>query len=173
MKQLYIESYRPYEKPDGLAPRPAWIHVNDGTHETGASVLVDHCDDEFANVVADAIVAVLPDATRAIFLARQAQGDAEDREKKSHSRSRRAEAQLDAVLHRGRPRVFGEALVRTFKDGSAWLLDPVKQEAGLGLRFSSLKELWQEFPELRPVRWSGGDLIVSAFNLVPQTKPEQ
>lgn len=39
---LIIDSYRRAEPIPGCASRPAWLHVNDGTRSTGASVLVDH-----------------------------------------------------------------------------------------------------------------------------------
>ena len=55
MRPLSIDSYRRAEAVPGYSPRPAWIHVNDGTRQTGASVLVDHSDPEFATTVADAI----------------------------------------------------------------------------------------------------------------------
>ncbi len=110
-KSLVIDSYRRAEKAPGGPSRPAWLHVNDGARETGASVLVDHSDLEFAATVADA--EVLPDASRQIADARRAQAAAEE-------------------------------------------------EAGFGLRYSSLTDLWRAHPELRPVRWGGGDLIVDA-----------
>lgn len=163
---LVIDNYRRAEATLGGPSRPAWLHVNDGARQTGASVLVDHSDLEFAALVADAIADVLPDATYQIAVARNAQAAAEDRAQKEHAARREAEARLHAVLH-GRRRLFGEALVRVGDDGSAWLLDPIKQEAGYGLRYPSLTDLWRAHPELRPVRWVGGDLIVDATIAVP------
>ena len=161
MTALVIDSYRRAEEVNGGPNRPAWLHINDGTRSVGASVTVDHHDHEFASAVADAIAEVLPDATRAIAEARLAQADPEDRARRSRAKAVATAARLDAVLH-GRRRVFGEALVRVTERGEVWLLDPVKQEAGFGLRFASLAELWLEHPELRPVRWQGGDLIVDS-----------
>jgi hypothetical protein len=161
MPRLIIDDYRRAEQVPGQSHRPAWLHVNDGTRQTGASVLVDHVDLEFATLVADAIAEILPDATAAIAHARKVQADAEDRARRSHSARLDADLRLDTVLH-GRRRLFGEALVRVADDGVAWLLDPVKQERGFGMRYPSLADLWREHPELRPVRWDGGDLIVDA-----------
>jgi hypothetical protein len=158
---LFVDSYRRAERVPGQASRPAWLHITDGAHNTGASVLVDHCDTEFAAAVADAIAEVLPDATLAVKRATHAQANAEERARREHLLRRDAEDRLDAVLH-GRRRLFGEVLVRVCEDGSAWLLDPVKQEAGWGLRYPSLADIWRDYPELRPVRWDGGDLIVDA-----------
>ena len=167
MRPLSIDSYRRAEAVPGYSPRPAWIHVNDGTRQTGASVLVDHSDPEFATTVADAIAAILPDATLSIASALAAQAEAEQRSRQSHAVCQAAQGRLDAVLH-GRRRLFGEALVRVADDGVAWLLDPVKQEAGIGLRYPSLADLWREHPELRPVRWANGDLIVDATIALPE-----
>lgn len=170
-RNLYIDSYRRAEEVPGMPDRPAWIHVNDGTHTTGASVVVDHYDLAFAQTVADAIAEILPDATRAIAIARTAQADAEARTRRAGALRQDAQERLHAVLH-GRRRLFGEVLVRVTKDGAAWLLDPVKQEAGFGLRYPSLADVWREHPELRPVRWDGGDLIVDATIALPEPKVE-
>ena len=158
---LSIDDYRRAEDVPGHRHRPALIYVNDGARETGACVMVDHSDIEFAAVVADAIAAILPDATLAIAWAKQAQAQAEEQATRAHSKRVDAEQRLDHVLH-GKRRLFGEALVRVYEDGSAWLLDPIKQERGFGLRFPSLADLWRFHPELRPVRWDGGELIVDA-----------
>lgn len=164
---LMIDSYRRFEEVQGHASRPAWLHVNDGTKSTGASVLVDHSDPEFASKVADAIAEVLPSATIAIECANQRRDDAEERARRAHAAARDSETRLDAVLL-GKRRMFGEGLVRVAEDGVAWLLDPVKQESGFGLRFPTLADLWRAHPELRPVRWSGGDLIVDATIALPE-----
>jgi hypothetical protein len=171
MTGLIIDSYRRAEETPGQAHRPAWLHVNDGTHGTGATVLVSHHDIEFAGLVADAINDVLPDATQAMAKARRAYVEAEERTRKECSARLDAEDRLDAVLH-GHRRLFGEALVRVSDDGSAWLLDPVKQESGFGLRYPSLADLWRAHPELRPVRWEGGDLIVDASIALADSPPQ-
>lgn len=79
-----------------------------------------------------------------------------------------AEERLRRVLT-GRNFAHGECFVRVGDDGSAWLLDPVKRDAGWGLRFPSLTDLWRDHPELRPVRWGadprGPFLIVSPMAL--------
>jgi DNA-binding CsgD family transcriptional regulator len=158
---LTIESHRRAENVEGQRHRPALVYVNDGGGSASVSVLVDCYDIERANVVADAIAELLPDATKAIGQARALQGQAESRARHAHSEERDAKSRLDAVLH-GRRRLFGEALVRVTETGEAWLLDPVKQEAGFGLRYPALADLWRAHPELRPVRWEDGDLIVDA-----------
>jgi hypothetical protein len=169
---LAIESYRPATVVPGGPDLPGWLHVNDGTHATGASVLVSHSSTAFAALVADAIAEVLPNATLVIARAKQAQAEAEQRTGRAHAAELDAKANLDAVLH-GRRRLFGEALVRVAEDCSAWLLDPVKREAGFGLRYPSLADLWRAHPELRPVRWDGGDLIVDATIALAETLPRQ
>lgn len=146
---LTIDSYRRAEGNPGGPMRPAWIHVGTGRDGTGVSVLVDDWDIEAASAVADAIVEVLPNATAAIAHAKRMQAHAEERARRSRAAEMNAKDRLHDVLH-GRRRLFGEALVRVAKDGSVWLLDPVKQEAGFGLRFPSLPDLWRAHPELRP-----------------------
>lgn len=168
---LIIDSYRRFEEVDGYPDRPALLYVNDGTRDTGASVLVGHSDAEFASTVADAISNLLPDATLAIAQSRHEQTNAEERARLAHAAERDAKDRLEAVLH-GRRRLFGEALVRVAADGAAWLMDPVKQEAGMGFRFDSLADLWHAHPELRPVRWDGGDLIVDATIAARQPSKE-
>jgi len=163
---LTIDSHRRAENVKGQRHRPALVYVNDGGGSPGPSVLVDCHDIDRANVVADAIAEVLPDATTAIGQARALQSEAEVRARHAYSEERDAKSRLDAVLH-GRRILYGEALVRV-TDGEAWLLDPVKQEAGFGLRYPSLADLWRAHPELRPVRWDGGDLIVDATIALPE-----
>lgn len=164
---LTIESHRRAERVKDQAHRPALVYVNDGCSSACVSVLVDCYDVDRANAVADAIAEVLPDATQAIDRARRAYVEAEERTKNEYSARMDAETRLDAVLH-GRRCLFGEAMVRVVEDGSAWLMDPVKQEAGFGLRYPSLADLWRAHPELRPVRWDGGDLIVDATIALPE-----
>lgn len=155
--KLTISDYRRAEAVPGGPDRDPWIHVSDGT--LTASVMVHHYNIDFATLVADAIVEVLPDATRAIADARERASAAKAHAERAEGRAQIEAAKLDAVLH-GSRRVWGEALVRVTDTGHAWLLDPVKQERGFGLCFDSLEELWRAYPELRPVRWSDGDLIV-------------
>lgn len=160
-RMLMVDEYRRFEECPGGPSRPAWMWINDGTRQTGASVTVSHADATFAAHVADTIAAILPDATGAIARAQYRAERAEERERRAHAARLDAEARLDAVLH-GRRTLFGEALVRVTESGDAWLLDPHKQEAGFGLCYPSLVDLWRAHPELRPVRWESGDLIVDA-----------
>ena len=79
----------------------------------------------------------------------------------AEERAVRSEAKLAKVLSGGRIR--GQFLVRLTATSEVWLLDPAKKDAGFGLCFSSLGALWQAHPDLRPVRWADGDLIVEAW----------
>ncbi len=79
----------------------------------------------------------------------------------AEERAVKSETKLAKVLGGGRIR--GQFLVRLTDTAEVWLLDPVKKDAGFGLCFSSLGSLWQAHPDLRPVRWADGDLIVEAW----------
>ncbi len=79
----------------------------------------------------------------------------------AEERAVKSEAKLAKVLSGGRIR--GQFLVRLTATAEVWLLDPAKKDAGFGLCFSSLGALWQAHPDLRPVRWADGDLIVEAW----------
>lgn len=57
---------------------------------------------------------------------------------------------------------FGDVLIEV-KDGSVWMLDPVKRSGGFGLRFDSLDELWRAHPNLRPVAWGEDGIICRPF----------
>lgn len=79
----------------------------------------------------------------------------------AEARAKLAEGKLASVL---RPSgIRGRFLVRTYPSGEVWLLDPQKQESGWGLCFPSLDELWRAHPDLRPVSWVGGDLLVEPW----------
>lgn len=84
----------------------------------------------------------------------------EDR-RAADARAKLAEGKLASVL-RPSP-IRGRFLVRIYPGGEAWLLDPEKQESGYGYGFPSLDELWRAHPNLRPVWWADGDLIVEPW----------
>lgn len=67
------------------------------------------------------------------------------------SRAASVEAAIDAVML-GKRRFFGRVLMKPATPGAwsgpVWLLDPDKQENGLGLRFESTMEVRHSFPEL-------------------------
>lgn len=74
----------------------------------------------------------------------------------------------------GRRWFFGPVLVKPAKRGDwsgvVWLMDPVKQERGLGLAFSSLAELRQMHPELWIVEPRDGGVLLDAFNAKSETE---
>lgn len=75
---------------------------------------------------------------------------------------RQAETRLARVLD-GR-RIRGRFLVQMDDvRGGVWLLDPEKGPAGLGFWFESLDALWRAHPDLRPVSWEDGRLIVEPW----------
>lgn len=148
----------------GAAPEWAWVYVDDAT----IYVRPVCGGDDVANAVAARIADALQRYDEATASLRNEIADLRAKLSRSDGALKDTRARLDAVIG-GRRRFFGEALVRVADDGAVWLLDPVKREAGIGLRFSSLSALWREHPELRPVRWSGGDLIVDATTPIRPT----
>lgn len=68
----------------------------------------------------------------------------------------------------GRRRFFGPVLMYPVHTGNwhgeVWLLDPVKQERGFGLRFDSLAEVRRMHPELWVVGVRDGGVLLDAFN---------
>ena len=87
--------------------------------------------------------------------------------------ARRYRERLRAVLGETRGiGAFGDILVREIPGAGAWLLDPEKREAGFGLRFDSLDDVWRSHPHLRPVRWGadadGPFLIVRPLALAEE-----
>lgn len=64
---------------------------------------------------------------------------------------RSAEERIEHLTNPGKQRLFGKARIRTFADGSVWLLDPVKDTAGFGFYYPLLADLWRVWPDLRPI----------------------
>ncbi len=114
-------------------------------------------DEAGINTLLRLVVEIINDATVVAATVRNA---FEDR-LAAEARARVAEGKLASVLRGSRLR--GRYLVRTYPNGEAWLLDPEKKEAGFGLGFASLDELWRAHPDLRPVSWLAGDLHVEPW----------
>lgn len=83
----------------------------------------------------------------------------------ARARAASAEAARDAALT-GRRRFFGRVLMKPATagawDGAVWLLDPEKQEHGLGLRFDSAAEVRSAHPELWVVGMSQDGVFLDA-----------
>jgi len=70
----------------------------------------------------------------------------------------------------GRRRFFSPVLMKPASGdwaGAVWLLDPVKQERGLGLCFDSLAEVRRLHPELWVIGVRDGGVLLDAFNAEP------
>lgn len=90
----------------------------------------------------------------------------------AHADANASRESLGAVLV-GRRRFFGPVLLVPGANGwdeEVWLLDPEKGERGTGLRFGSLRILWINHPELRPVGVHGQGILLDALAL-PETVP--
>lgn len=114
-------------------------------------------EEEAINTLLRMVCEIINDATVVCATVRNAYED----KRAAEARAKLAEGKLASVL---RPSgIRGRFLVRTYPSGEVWLLDPQKQESGWGLSFPSLDELWRAHPDLRPVSWVGGDLIVEPW----------
>ena len=79
----------------------------------------------------------------------------------------KARATLDAAVT-GRRRFFGPVLLSPGSEGwhgDVWLLDPTKEDAGMGIRFESLAALREEHPELWIVDTHPRGVILDALPL--------
>lgn len=74
---------------------------------------------------------------------------------------------LNAAASSGRRRFFGAVLMRPCRpgdwSGEVWLLDPVKQERGTGLRFASVSEVREMHPELWVVSAVDDGVLLDAW----------
>lgn len=169
--RVELTSVRMADHVPGGAPNPAavWFSVTteDGRH--GSAGFYATTASEFSDIVVALAAEVLPSASTTIASAKDEASRACERAKASHRLAEERRAVLAAALE-GRA-LFGEALVVVGPDG-VWLQDPVKRDAGFGMRFDTLGDLWTTFPQLRPVRWQDGNLIVSAWAL-PAGKVER
>ena len=80
----------------------------------------------------------------------------------------RAVRALEAAVE-GKRRFFGPVLMAPEKkddwSGPIWLQDPVKRNAGFGLRFESLAAVRAAHPELWPVSSSADGILLDAAKL--------
>lgn len=123
----------------------------------GVHVLIEPRDEasqkrahQLATAIADA--ALEQEAQQLAINAVQAANEKfADALRKARARIAELEA-INAAAIAGRRRFFGPVLMRPARagdwTGAVWLLDPVKQERGSGLRFDSLAEVRSLHPEL-------------------------
>ena len=162
--------HRRAEAVEGGPSRPAWVRLetsierpaNVGGGTVGWTLYVDpagnpdHTDklNSLLSLLCDAISETVETAAL-VRNAWQARADARKGE-------RRAEARLARVLD-GR-RIRGRFLVQQDDvRGGVWLLDPEKGPTGFGWWFESLDALWRAHPDLRPVAWDNGGLLVEPW----------
>ena len=149
----------------GAASALAVVHVDSPDGSPAGTVIADlHHDDvstAAAQMFADALAGVRGHV-RALEVAEQRARSAENARAAAVRGQNAANARLSRVLT-GRSLTFGEVLVSVAADGSAWMQDPIKGDAGYGLHFSDLATLWRCHPELRPVRWADGRLVCAAM----------
>ena len=142
-----------------------YLHGPDGL--PAGTVVADLHNDDVSNAAEQLFADALSGAQghiRALDMAEQRARDAEAARDAAHRAQSRANARLERVLT-GRSLIFGEVLVSVAADGSAWMQDPIKGDAGFGLHFADLATLWRCHPELRPVRWDGGRLVCAALRM--------
>jgi len=86
--------------------------------------------------------------------------------RKARARIAELEAANEASLT-GRRRFLGPVLMKPTRpgdwSGDVWLLDPVKQERGFGLRFDSVSEVHRAHPELWVVASVDGGVLLDGF----------
>lgn len=86
-----------------------------------------------------------------------------------------AQVALAAALA-GKRRFFGRVLMKPAEagawDGEVWLLDPDKQERGLGLRFASAAEVRLAYPELWVVGMTADGVLLDASPIELFAKPD-
>ena len=144
---------------------------------SGTSVLIysgGEAEDKSARELADRIV----DGERALEVLRAERDQARSQRNAALAEASRLDRSLRSAIS-GRRRFFGPVLCRpagTDWSGPVWLLDPKKQERGLGLRFESLADLRQQHPELWPVGTLEGGVLLDASTLptaIAFEEPEQ
>lgn len=147
------------------------------TLPNGTSVLIysrHEGEDARARELADRIV----DGEHALHAMRTERDQARSQRNTALAEASRLDRSLRSAIA-GRRRFFGPVLCRpagTDWSGPVWLLDPTKQERGLGLRFESLEELRQQHPELWPVGTLEGGVLLDASTLptaIAIEEPEQ
>jgi hypothetical protein len=121
----------------------------------------EEAKNEPAGALADRIVSLLngsDELARAKHIAERTA----DLARRSQIVANRLREDLTRVLS-GR-RIRGSFLVQLDDRGGAWLQDPEKGDAGFGLYFKSLSDLWRAHPDLRPVEWADGRLICEPWS---------
>jgi hypothetical protein len=161
----------PAEERPGMSPHPARLYIatekprpaNMGGGVVAWTGYINVNDEIVAlNGLLSLVCEVITEAGRTAATVRNVIVDKQAAELKYTTAKRRLRATLT-----GRVGVTGDLFVRREADGSVWLLDPDKREAGFGFRFGSLDELWRTHPELRPIRWGADErgpfLIVASM----------
>lgn len=162
-----VGSVRPAVTQPGGTSALAVVYVDGPDGSPAGTVAVDLHRDAVstaaAQMFADALSGVRGHI-RALEAAEQRARSAEDARDAAFRAKNVADARLARVLI-GRSLTFGEVLVSVAADGSAWMQDPAKGDAGFGLHFADLATLWRCHPELRPVRWADGRLVCAALSM--------
>ena len=120
-----------------------------------------------ATMVADADAAV--DAHLAVVRSLERENADLRRKLENVSRQRDVARELHASAISGHRRFSGPVLCKPALPGKwggdVWLLDPIAQERGFGLRFDSLADVRRAHPELWIVDVRDGGILLDAFPL--------
>lgn len=140
------------------------IGVDVGDHVT---VLVSPRSAD-AQSEAERIASLLLDHQAEVGLVRTALSECQSARAGALKRASMAEAALNAALS-GKRRFFGRVLMKPTTagnwEGAVWLLDPDKQEMGLGLRFDSVADVRRAYPELWVVGMTADGVFLDASPL--------
>ena len=151
----------------GGASALAVVHIDGPDGQPAGTIVADLHDDHVTNAAAALMVDAMSGLRwhlAAVETAREHAARADAARASAHRAERASADRLQRALT-GRSSVFGEVLVTVSADGTAWLQDPQKGDAGFGLHFTDLPTLWRCHPELRPVRWDDGRLVCAALAL--------
>lgn len=159
---------RPAAERPGYSQIEAWINIQAGalSFRLLLSVPSDSTVEQ-TNALAQIIVEAVQGRTMDLASMRDQLADLRHRLQATAAAGRLARVQVEEILSGRTRRLFGRARVVVDADGAAWLQDPEKGDAGMGLRFPSLAALWRDMPSLRPVSWEGGVMIVESFGMEP------
>jgi hypothetical protein len=162
-----VGSVRPAATQPGGASALAVVYVDGPDGSPAGTVVVDLHRDAVSTAAAEMFADALSGVrghVRALEVAEQRARSAEAARDAAFRAQNVANARLARVLT-GRSLTFGKVLVSVAADGSAWMQDPAKGDAGFGLHFADLATLWRCHPELRPVRWADGRLVCAALSM--------
>jgi len=160
-----VSAVRDAKTNPGAARALAVVYVDDSAGQAAGWVSFGLTSDAVNTAAAHLFADAFAGTERYLMLLRAAEDRAtvaEASRQRQHAAQLAAEQRLERTLT-GRSLAFGEVLVTVADSGEAWMQDPVKGDAGFGLHFRSLSELWRTHPELRPVRWADGRLICAAM----------